>query len=188
VFLKRNNLSGRFFTFRFLVILILIIFIREKDYQQIEKYINRFEKKEIFTAEKLNKWRDRLQHNDIAQNAIKNSEVTKKSKKHFEIDNEIINKYNPIRQNISDYDYFKTCEILNVLCHELKVLLDIELTAFEVLNRICLQLHISSNETAFAAVASLLLSGKICSTHHHHVGLNKILYTYWKYIGTSSNL
>lgn len=148
----------------------------------------------MFTAQKLNKWRDRLQQNDIAQNAIsKNSEVTKKSKKHFEkkhfeIDNEIINKYNPVRHNISDYDYFKTCEILNVLCHELKVLLDIELTAFEVLNRICLQLLISSNEIAFAAVASLLLSGKICSTHHHHVGLNKILYTYWKYIGTSSNL
>ena len=131
--------------------------------------------------EKLKKWRDRLQQNDN----YKSSDSNKKSKRDVEIDYELVCKYSPsYQETISDYDFFKACEILNVLCHELKVLLDIELTAFEILNRICLLLSISSNEIAFVAVASLLLSGKICSTHHHHVSLGKILHAYWKYIGT----
>lgn len=133
----------------------------------------------MFNTEKLNKWRERLQQNEN----FKSSEVIRKPKKNIEIDYEVIYKYSPSKENISDFDFFKTCEILNVLCHELKVNLDIELTAFEILNRICLQLPIASNEIAFVATSSLLLSSKICSTHHHHVGLNKILHAYWKLIG-----
>jgi hypothetical protein len=167
--------------------------LRDKDYIQIEKYINRFQRKQMFTSEKLNKWKERLQKNDnnnttttITTNNNNNSTSNHSSKnarkKEIEIDNEIINTYNPIK-NINDYDFFKTCEILNVLCYELKVIMDIELTSFEILNRLCLQVSLSSKELAFAAVACLLLSSKICSTHHHHVSLNKILHVYWKFIG-----
>lgn len=165
--------------------------LRDKDYQQIEKYISRFERKQMFTSEKLKKWKERLQKNDsntIATTTINittssNSNKSKKAKKEIEIDYEIINKYNPIMNDISDYDFFKTCDILNVLCHELKVIVDIELAAFEILSRLCLQVSVSSSEVAFAAVACLLLSSKICSTHHHHVNLKKILCAYWKLIG-----
>lgn len=197
MFQRRNNPSGiplaPYSTCFILTINLQIFRCREKDYQQIEKYISRFEKKELFATEKLKKWKDRLQGNDnykgIEGNKKSKRDVEgvdgyKRSKRDVEIDYEIVYKYSPNKDNISEYDFFKACETLNVLCHELKVLLDIELTAFEILNRICLQLNISSNEIPFAAVASLLLSGKICSTHHHHVSLNKILYVYWKYIGT----
>jgi hypothetical protein len=163
---------------------------KDREYDQLTRLIKKLESKGEYSKNDSSKWKLFIENK---KKKMQMKSLLKTNK------NVQVNISKSILMATEEYTIYKSCKVIELLCFdlkssiedvdELKDFLVVEMTAYEILQRICFNDIILSKDTAAVGTACLLISYKMCRVKYDikakyiHQILNHILKTYWKIIG-----